>query len=88
MDDLNTTQKKLGRPATGTVAMTPSERQRASRANRKAQSFESFPAQQVCVILSAEATQALRMLCHRRDLSQKALLDQILIATYRAEKHK
>lgn len=86
MDDVNAKLKKPGRPAAGSAAMTPAERQRASRAKRKAQRFESFPAQQVNVILSAEASQALTMLCHHRDLSQKALLDQMLIAAYRAEK--
>ncbi|MFA7238869.1 MAG: hypothetical protein WC091_02060 [Sulfuricellaceae bacterium] len=87
MEDMNTAPKKPGRPVTGTEAMTPAERQRASRRKRKAQRFESFQAQQVSVILSAEASQALTMLCHNRDLSQKALLDQLLIAAYRTEKN-
>lgn len=60
---------KLGRPPTGS-AMTATERQRMSRSTRKLQRFESFPPSQISMLLSAEASQALRMLINR-DTSQK-----------------
>ena len=75
------TKKSAGRPFTG-AAMTPAERQRASRAKRKLQTYDSFPAQQLAIMLSAEATKALRMLCHNRDLSQKELVDTLLVDAY------
>lgn len=72
---------KRGRPATDT-AMTPAQRQRASRAARKKKSFESFPPVQISMMLSAEASQALQMLARYRDVSQKAVIENLLIEEY------
>ena len=72
---------KRGRPATGQAPMTPTERQRASRAARKLQRFESFPPVQVSMLLSPKASQALRMLLNS-DTSQKEIIEKLLIDAY------
>lgn len=60
--DLLPTPAKLGRPATG-KALSPAERQRASRKARKfADKFDGFSAKSVTVLLSAHAYAALRLL--------------------------
>ena len=76
---------KRGRPATDT-AMTPAQRQRASRKARKRERFESCPAIQISMMLSAEASQALQMLVYGRDVSQKSIIENLLIEAY--AKHK
>lgn len=74
---------KRGRPMTG-KAMTPAQRQRASRAARKKVRFETCPAMQISMMLSAEATQALQMLVYNnRDKSQKLIIEELLIEAYR-----
>lgn len=73
---------KRGRPATGS-AMTPAQRQRASRAARKKERFETCPAIQISVMLTAEATQALQQLAYCRDVSQKQIIEELLIEAYR-----
>lgn len=69
---------KRGRPATG-KAMTPAQRQQVSRAKRLSEKFESFPAKQINILLSPQATQALDMLTYSCDKSQKALIEELLI---------
>ena len=76
---------KCGRPATG-KAMTPAQRQQASRAKRLSERFESFPAKQINILLSPQATQALDMLSSYRDKSQKALIEELLIHAYANQK--
>jgi len=71
---------KRGRPATG-KAMTATERQRVSRAARKLQRFESFPPVHLSVLLSPQASQALRMLINS-DTSQKEIIEKLLIDAY------
>lgn len=77
---------KRGRPATG-QAMTATERQRASRAARKQQRFESFPPVQISMLLSPQASQALRMLINS-DMSQKEAIEALLIQAYADQKRK
>ena len=77
---------KRGRPATG-KAMTPAQRQQTSRAKRLSERFESFPAKQINILLSPQATQALDMLTGYRDKSQKALIEELLIHAYANHKH-
>lgn len=62
--------------------MSPTERQRASRAARKLERFESFPPVHFSVLLSGQASQALRMLAHNRDASQKEIIEKMLIDAY------
>ncbi|MDP4027917.1 MAG: hypothetical protein Q8P42_02980 [Gallionella sp.] len=76
---------KRGRPATH-KAMTATERQRASRAERKRQTFESFPAMHLSLLLSGQAYQALRMLAIKRDTSQKEIIEKLLIDAYAESK--
>lgn len=66
--------------------MTSTERQRASRAARKRQTFESFPAMHLSMLLSGQATQALRMLAIKRDTSQKEIIEKLLIGAYAESK--
>ena len=70
-----------GRPATG-KAMTPAQSQQASRAKRLSEKFESFPAKQINILLSPQATKALDMLTSYRDKSQKVLIEELLIHAY------
>ena len=72
---------KRGRPATG-KAMTPAQRQKASRAKRHSVRFETTPAKQINILLSAQATQALDMLTYWRDKSQKEVIDELLILAF------
>jgi len=72
---------KRGRPATG-QALTPAQRQQASRAKRLAQEHESFPARQVSILLSPQATQALDMLSTNFDMSQKTVIEKLLVQAY------
>ncbi len=65
--------------------MTATERQRMSRSTRKLQRFESFPPSQISMLLSAEASQALRMLINR-DTSQKEVIEKLLIEAYQKTK--
>ena len=74
-----------GRPATGN-AMSPAQRQQASRAKRLSEKFESFPAKQITILLSPQANQALEMLTSYRDKSQKALIEELLIHAYAKQK--
>jgi hypothetical protein len=76
---------KRGRPSTGN-AMTATERQRASRAARKLQRFESFPPVQISMLLSPQASQALRMLING-DKSQKEIIEELLIQAYSSQKN-
>lgn len=76
---------KRGRPATDN-AMTTAQRQRASRDARKKESFETFTPMQISMMLSAEATQALQMLVYGRDVSQKSIIENLLIEAYRNDK--
>ena len=78
---------KRGRPSTG-AAKTPAQRQQASRAARLAQRHESFPARQVSTMLSPQAAQALDILAFNRDLSQKAIIEELLIQAYEGLKIK
>lgn len=74
---------KRGRPSTGS-AMTAAQRQRASRAKRKKDRFETCPSIQIGMMLSPEATQALQMLAYNnRDKSQKLIIEELLIKAYR-----
>jgi len=66
--------------------MTPAQRQQASRANRLSAKFESFPAKQINILLSPQATQALDMLTSYRDKSQKVLIEELLIHAYANQK--
>ena len=72
---------KLGRPSTG-QAMTPAQRQQASRAKRLSERHESFPAKQVSILLSPQATQALDMLTSNFEISQKEVIEKLLIQAY------
>ncbi|MEQ1667444.1 MAG: hypothetical protein ABL868_03220 [Sulfuriferula sp.] len=67
------------------IPMTVAERQRASRAKRRMATFESFSPIQISVLLSAEASQALRMLSYG-DKSQKKVIEDLLIEAYRLKK--
>jgi lipopolysaccharide biosynthesis regulator YciM len=62
--------------------MTPAQRQQASRAKRLSEKFESFPAKQINILLSPQATKALDMLTSYRDKSQKVLIEELLIHAY------
>ena len=73
---------KRGRPASENP-MTPAERQRASRAARKKERFESCPAMQIGMMLSPKASQALQMLVYYRDVSQKQIIEELLIDAYK-----
>jgi hypothetical protein len=86
IEHVKTTTAKRGRPVTG-KAMTPAQRQQASRAKRLSERFESFPARQINILLSPQATQALDMLTSYRDKSQKALIEELLIHAYANHKH-
>jgi hypothetical protein len=66
--------------------LTPAERQRQSRAERKAKTWETFPAKQISLLLSAEASQALVMLS--RDVSQKEVIERLLSEAYREERDR
>lgn len=81
MQSTMTETPKRGRPATGKAPMTATERQRASRAARKLQRFESFPPVYLSVLLSPQASQALRMLINS-DTSQKEIIEKLLIDAY------
>jgi len=72
--------KKMGRPVTG--SKSAAERQRISRANRKALTCDTFTGQQFSVMLSPEAAKALRMLAFNCDMSQKDVIEQLLIKAY------
>lgn len=61
--------------------MTPAQRQQASRAARKLQRFEDFPPMQISLLLSAQSSQALRMLSNS-DVSQKEVIEKLLIDSY------
>lgn len=82
---MNKTPAQRGRPAAG-QALTPAQRQQASRAKRLAQEHESFPARQVNILLSPQASQALSMLTNYRDLSQKEIIEELLIQAYEIHK--
>ena len=82
---MNDEKPKRGRPSGG-ATMTPAARQRASRAARKEIRYETFPPKQISIMLSAEATQALDMLMVNRDMSQKRIIEELLIEAYR--KHR
>lgn len=86
IEHVQTPTAKRGRPATG-KAMTPAQRQHASRAKRLSERFESFPAKQINILLSPQATQALDMLTGYRDKSQKQLIEELLIHAYTNHKH-
>ena len=73
---------KRGRPASENP-MTPAERQRVSRAARKKERFESCPAMQIGMMLSPQASQALQMLAYCRDVSQKQIIEELLIDAYK-----
>ena len=79
---MNGEKPKRGRPASD-HALTPAERQRARRAKIKAQTCETFPGQQLSVLLSPQASMALSVICFNGDLSrkrtQKAVIEEILI---------
>lgn len=81
VEHVKTARAKRGRPSTGN-AMTPAQRQQASRAKRLSERFESFPARQINILLSPQATQALDMLARYRDKSQKELIEELLIYAY------
>lgn len=83
---VKTPTSKRGRPSTG-KAMTPAQRQQASRAKRLSERFESFPARQINILLSPQATQALDMLTNYRDKSQKEIIEELLINDYANHKH-
>ena len=63
-------------------AMTVTERQRASRAARKLERFESYPPVHLSVLLSGQASQALSMLARNRDTSRKEIIERLLIDAY------
>lgn len=79
--------KKRGRPITG-QAMTPAQRQQASRVRRLAEKFESTRARQVNFLLSAKATHALDMITKIRAESQKRVIEEVLIQAYEEYKIK
>jgi len=66
--------------------MTATERQLASRAARKLQTFETFPPVHLSMLLSGQASQALRMLAVNRDTSQKEIIEKLLIDAYTKSK--
>jgi hypothetical protein len=76
--------RRRGRPSTG-KAMTSAERQRVSRLNRKKERFDTFQPKSVTFLLSARAVKALEMLSHNSDLSQKSIVESLLIAAYERE---
>ena len=78
-------KQSRGRPATN-KAMTQAQRQRASRAARKQETFDTFAPIQISLMLSAEAAKALHMLTYNRDLSQKKIIEELLIEAYRNNK--
>ncbi len=82
---MNEEKPKRGRPATD-KAMTTAQRQQVSRAARRQESFETFTPMQISMMLSAEAAQALHMLAYGRDVSQKSIIENLLIEAY--AKHK
>lgn len=86
IEHAQTVTTKRGRPSTGN-AMTPAQRQQASRAKRLSERFETFPARQINILLSPQATQALDMLTSYRDKSQKELIEELLIHAYANYKH-
>ena len=63
-------------------SMTVAERQRASRARRGLQTCDTFSAQQISIMLSAPAAKALRMLASNCDMSQKDVIERLLIEAY------
>ena len=65
--------------------MTPAERQRASRAARKKERFNTCPAKQISIMLSAEASQALEQLVFESDKSQKEIIEKLLIDAHNKE---
>ena len=67
--------------------MTPAQRQKASRAKRLAEKYESTQARQVNVLLSAQATQALDKLIANSDKSQKMVIEELLILAYAIQKN-
>ncbi len=69
------------KPAT-VQPMTPAQRQRVSREARRKQRFNDCPAKQVSMMLSAEATQALEQLSYSRKLTQKEIIEGLLIEAY------
>lgn len=77
---------KPGRPSTG-KALSPAERQRASRAKRRSESYDTFPASTLSLMLSPEASKALRMLSHDSDMSQKVIIEKLLISAYETKKN-
>lgn len=82
---MNEQPTKRGRPPTG-KAKTDAQRQRASRAARKQQRFESFPPVQISMMLSAQASQALSMLVSNSGASQKGVIEKLLIDEYTKSK--
>ncbi|MDP1637598.1 MAG: hypothetical protein Q8L62_05895 [Candidatus Nitrotoga sp.] len=76
--------KKPGRPSTG--AKSAAERQRDSRARRKALTFDSYSGQQISLMLSPEAVQALSMLSYNCDMSRKEVIERLLCNAYEMAK--
>jgi len=77
---------KRGRPVTG-KAMTPAQRQQASRAKRLEDRLGKFAARQISILLSAQAIQALDTLANNRDKSQKEVIEELLIQAFEMERH-
>ena len=77
---------KRGRPVSG-KAMTPAQRQQASRAKRRSERYGTSNARQVNFLLSAKAIQALDKLTSYRDKSQKEVIEELLIQAYGKQEH-
>ncbi|MEI6737820.1 MAG: hypothetical protein WCL29_05005 [Pseudomonadota bacterium] len=81
IEPVKTTTAKRGRPATG-KSMTPAQRQQASRAKRLSEKFETFPAKQINILLSAQASQAYDILPYYSKKSKKGTIEELLIQAY------
>ncbi|ARU30787.1 hypothetical protein CAP31_03250 [Sulfuriferula sp. AH1] len=66
--------------------MTAAERQRSSRAKRKLELFESCHPLQLSMLLSAEATRALELLGYEMRMTQKGIIEDLLIRAVKNRK--
>jgi hypothetical protein len=66
-------------------AMTPAERQKASRAKRKLQTFDGYSPILLSILLSAEALQVLSLMY---GTANKTTIEKVLIEAYEASLNK
>lgn len=62
--------------------MTPAERQKASRARRKLQTFDGYSPLLLSFLLSAEATRALHVLSSTFGTTNKTTVEKVLINAF------